>query len=132
MANFNDLFAQFLKSRIFQGARGEEEVLEVSPEQEFLLQRRKFLRQYPTHLSRRKFSSLQGKMVVCRKEFATFYKQVGRLLDSFLIVGVVSVTHLCLFRTAARVTRVVGITTEETRVSFALISTTTRYGCQQV
>ena len=69
---------------------------------------------------------------VCREEFATFYKQVGRLLVSFLIVGVVSVTHLCLFRTAARVTRVVGITTEETRVSFALISTTTRYGCQQV
>ena len=132
MANFNDLFAQFLKSRIFQGARGEEEVLEVSPEQEFLLQRRKFLRQHPTHLSRRKFSSLQGKMVVCRKEFATFYKQVGRLLVSFLIVGVVSVTHLCFFRTVARVTRVVGITTEETRVSFALISTTTRYGCQQV
>ena len=132
MANFNDLFAQFLKSRIFQGARGEEEVLEVSPEQEFLLQRRKLLQQHPTHLSRRKFSSLQGKMVVCRKEFATFYKQVGRLLVSFLIVGVVSVTHLCFFRTVARVTRVVGITTEETRVSFALISTTTRYGCQQV
>ena len=104
----------------------------MSPEQEFLLQRRELLRQNPTHMSRRKFSSLQGKMVVCRKEFATFYKQVGRLLVSFLMVGVVSVTHLCLFRTAARVTRVVGITTEETRVSFALISTTTRYGCQQV
>ena len=132
MADFNDFFAQFLKSRIFQGARGEEEVLEVPPEQEFLLQRRKLLQQHLTHLSRRKFSSLQGKMVVCRKEFATFYKQVGRLFVSFLIVGVVSVTHLCLFRTAARVTRVVGITTEETRVSFALISTTTRYGCQQV
>ena len=39
---------------------------------------------------------------------------------------------VCHSLVLVRVTRVVGITTEETRVSFALISTTTRYGCQQV
>ena len=58
--------------------------------------------------------------------------QVGLSPSCLLFNSWCCVCHLCLFRTVARVTRVIGITAEQPRVSFALIATITRYGCQQV